>query len=69
MAAPVMGDAAEASGGKEEHLVFERVGGERPAMAENNRLTAAPILVIDLSPILRLDRWHGSHPYLRWDLE
>jgi hypothetical protein len=46
MAAPVVGDAAIATRGEKEHLVFERVGGERPAMAENDRLTGAPILVI-----------------------
>jgi hypothetical protein len=35
MAATIMGDAAIAMGGQEEHLIFKGVGAEQPAMAED----------------------------------
>ncbi len=60
MAAPVMGDAAIAVRGEEEHLVLEGVGAERPAMAEDDRLSRAPILVIDLGAVLGRDRAHDA---------
>jgi hypothetical protein len=58
VSAAVIGDAAVAVAGQEEHLVFERVGGERPAVAEDDRLTLAPILVVDLGAVLCRDRAH-----------
>ena len=51
MAAAVVGDAAIAARGQEEHLVLERIGGQRPAMAEDDRLPRAPILEIDLGAV------------------
>jgi hypothetical protein len=59
-----MGDAAIAARGQEEHLVLERVGAERPAMAENNGLTLAPIIVVDLRAVLGGDRGHRVRPFL-----
>jgi hypothetical protein len=54
MAAAVMRDAAIPARGEEEHLVFEGIGGEGPAMAEYHRLPVAPILVIDTRSVLGL---------------
>ena len=51
-----MGDTAIAARSETEHLVFERVRGKGPAMAEDNGLSGAPILVIDLSAIFGGDR-------------
>ena len=48
MAAAVMGDAAIAARRQKEHLVLEGVRAERPAVAEDDRLSAAPVLVVDL---------------------
>ena len=52
MAAAVVGDAAVAVRGQEEHLVFEGVRAQRPAVAEDHGLPGAPVLVIDLVPSL-----------------
>ena len=56
MAAAIMGDAAIAARREEEHLVLEGVGAERPAMAEDDRLSRAPVLVVNLRPVLGGDR-------------
>ena len=48
MAAAVMGDAAVSAGGQKEHLVFQGVRAQRPAMAEDHGLSAAPVLVVEL---------------------
>ena len=48
VAAAVMGDAAVAAGGQEEHLVLQGVRAERPAVAEDDGLSAAPVLVVEL---------------------
>jgi hypothetical protein len=48
MAAPIMGDASVPTGSEKEHLVFPGIRAQRPAMAEDHRLSAAPIFVIDL---------------------
>ena len=45
VAAAVVGDAAVAVGGQEEHLVVPGVGVERPAVAEDDGLSRAPVLV------------------------
>jgi hypothetical protein len=44
MTAAVMGDAAIAVRCQKKHLVFEGVGGKRPAVAKNYRLSLPPIL-------------------------
>ena len=49
-----MGDAAVAASGQKEHLVFEGVRAERPAMAEDDGLSGAPVLVIDLRAVFRI---------------
>ena len=48
VAAPVVRDAAVAAGGQKEHLVLEGVGAQRPAVAEDNGLSAAPVFVVNL---------------------
>jgi hypothetical protein len=43
-----MGNAAVSAGGKKKHLIFKGVSTKRPAMTEDHRLFAAPILIVDL---------------------
>jgi hypothetical protein len=38
--------------GQEEHLVLERIGAQRPAVAEHHGLPGAPVVVIDLRAVL-----------------
>src|SRR5467141_3099522 len=59
MAAPIVGDAAISAGGQIEHLVLESVRAERPAMAENDGLSTAPVLEIDLRAVFGRDRVHA----------
>src|SRR5262245_46599058 len=64
MSAAIMGDAAIAVGGQEEHLVLESVRAEWPAVAEHDGLPRAPVVEIDFSPVLGGD---GAHVVLlRW---
>ena len=64
VAAAVMGDAAIAAGGQEEHLVLEGVRAQRPAVAEDDGLSAAPVLVIDLRAVFGRDRGHWINSFL-----
>ena len=66
MAAAVVGDAAVAAGSQKQHLVFPGVHGERPAMAENYRLSAPPVLVMDLRAVFGRDGRHGISPFFGW---
>src|SRR5262249_30294767 len=54
----IVGDAAIAARREIEHLILERVRAERPAVAENDRLPAAPVFVIDLRAVLSRNRAH-----------
>ena len=58
VAAAVMGDASIAARGEVEHLILECIRGKRPAMAEDNGLSGAPILVIDLGAVFGRDCAH-----------
>src|SRR5580700_2169022 len=58
VAAPVMGDAPVAVRHQEKHLIFKRVGAERPPVAEDDGLTRAPIVVVDLRTVLSRKRGH-----------
>ena len=58
MAPSVMGDAAVATRGKKEHLVLEGIRTQRPAMAEDDGLTRAPVIVMDLCSVFSRDRAH-----------
>jgi len=44
VAAAVVGDAPVAAGGQKEHLVLEGVRAQRPAVAEDDRLTSSQSL-------------------------
>ena len=59
MSATVMGNAAIAVGGQEQHLSLPAIRIERPAVAEHHRLSCAPVLVVDLRAVFRRDRAHG----------
>src|SRR5207253_101720 len=59
MAAAVMGDTAVAAGGQKEHLVLKGVCAQWPAVAEDDGLSTAPVLVVDLRAVLGSDRGHG----------
>src|SRR5262249_43602424 len=59
MAAPVVRDDSVAALAKEEHLVIPRIGGQRPAMAKNDRLALPPIFVIDLCSVFGCNGRHS----------
>src|SRR5258708_23615367 len=59
----IVSDAAVTAGGQKRHLIFERVSAQRPPVAEHHRLAGAPVLVIDLSPVLCRDRRHNNLPF------
>ena len=59
VSAAVVGDAAKAARREEDHLGVPVVRAERPAVAEDDGLPAAPVLVVDLRAVLRGDRAHG----------
>src|SRR4030088_186460 len=59
MAAATVSDAPVSTRRQEEHLIVPGIGAERPPMAEDDRLTLAPVLEIDLRAILRGDRVHA----------
>ncbi len=58
VAAPVMGDDAIAVIEEEHHLRVPVIGAQRPAVAENNRLTRAPVLVKNLGSVFGRDCGH-----------
>src|SRR5437899_8196782 len=62
MAAAVMRDAAISAVGQKQHLVFPGVRAQGPAMAENYRLSLAPVLIVDLRAVFRPDRRHECSP-------
>src|SRR5260370_36543934 len=64
VAPAIVSDASVSFGSQEEHLVFESIRGERPAMAEDHGLPFAPILVIDLRAIFGGDKGHGMLSFL-----
>src|SRR5438309_7202909 len=59
MAAPVMGYDAIAVVEEEQHLRVPIIGRQRPAVAENDWLTGAPILEINLRSVFSRDRIHN----------
>ena len=44
---------------EEDHLSLPTIGTERPAVAEHDRLSCAPVLVIDLRAVFRRHHAHG----------
>src|SRR5262249_48820860 len=65
VATAIMGDAAVAARGQVEHLVLERVGGERPAVTEDDGLTGSPIVEVDLRAVFRVDEAHDMVSFSR----
>src|SRR5438034_10214031 len=59
MAAPVVGYDAIAVLEEELHLRVPSIGRQRPAVAEHDGLTFAPVLVEDLNAVFGGDRTHG----------
>src|SRR5882724_2033039 len=66
VATAVMGDDSIAVIEKEQHLRVPVVGRQRPAMAEHDRLTVAPILVVNFDAVFGVDRGHGRPPFFRF---
>src|SRR5258708_5094212 len=60
MATTVMRYAAISARGEIEHLVFERIRGQRPAVAEDHWLPGAPVLVVNLRSVFGRKRTHGA---------
>ena len=64
MPATVMSNDAISAGGEEKHLILECVGAQRPTVAENDRLTLAPVFIVNLRPFLGGAHTHGKIPFL-----
>src|SRR5262249_40270302 len=64
VAAAVVRDHAEAALREEEQLAVPGVGVERPAVREGDDRALAPVLVVELRPVLRGDRAHLPCPFL-----
>ena len=58
MAATVMGDGAVDARGEKKHLVLEGIRAQRPAVAEHNRLSLAPVVEIDLGSVFAVECRH-----------
>src|SRR5437870_2184847 len=57
-----MRDASVATRGEKIHLVLKSVGAQRPSVAEDDRLTRAPVLEINLRSIPCGNCVHASAP-------
>src|SRR2546425_11722201 len=64
MAAPVMGYDAIAVLEEEQQLRVPIIGRQRPAVAEHDGLTFAPVLVEDLNAVFGGDRVHVEPPFI-----
>src|ERR1700743_1099674 len=60
VAGPAVGDDPVSLGEEEHHLVVPVVAGERPAVAEDDRLPGAPVLVEDVDSVIGGHVWHWS---------
>src|SRR5690242_2839963 len=69
VAAAIVRDDSIAAVAEKQHLVVPRVRAQRPAMAEYDRLPAAPVLVIDLRTVFGRNCAHRAPPGGRagWD--
>src|SRR6185503_9743372 len=63
MSTPIMSDDAKSLVKKEHHLAVPVVSGQGPTMVKEERLSFAPVLVIDLRSVLRCDCAHSSLLY------
>src|SRR5262249_4977848 len=64
VAAAVVGDAAVAVLGQEYHLIFPRVGTQRPTVTEDDGLAGAPVLVVNGRSVFGCDRVRHDAPFL-----
>src|SRR5271165_3348527 len=62
MAAAVVSDHAKAVVEEKHHLRVPIISGQRPAVTKYDRLTFAPVLVIDLRSVFRRNCWHECSP-------
>src|SRR5215469_10643391 len=62
VAAAIVCNHAIAATQEEQHLIVPVVGGERPAMAEHDGLTLAPVFVKNFNAVPRFDKAHVSLP-------
>ena len=62
--AAVVRDHAIALVQKEHHLRVPVVQRQRPAVAEDHRLSRSPVLVVDLYAVVGCDRAHGREPLI-----
>jgi hypothetical protein len=65
MATAVMCDASIAVIGQEHHLVFKGIGVEGPTMTEKDRLSNAPVLVVNLRSVFDCNSWHRASFLIR----
>ncbi len=65
MTPPVVRDHAIAMLPEEQHLGVPVVRGQRPTVRENDRLSRAPVLVVNLCSVLRGNSRHKYAPLLR----
>ena len=61
VAAAIVRDTAETPVGEKHHLRVPRIRGERPAVAEHDRLPRSPVLEVNLGAVLGLD-CHAALP-------
>src|SRR5258705_7538697 len=59
MAAPIMRNTAVSARRQIEHLILECVGAQWPAMAEDDGLTRAPVVIINFRAVRGGDGTHG----------
>src|SRR6202011_808066 len=62
--ATIVGDASISARRQKEHLVLERVGRERPAMAEHYRLSTTPVVVVNVCTVFGRDGAHISRSFV-----
>src|SRR5262249_50513958 len=65
VATAIVRDAAKAVRREVKHLILERLRAERPAVTEDDRLPAPPVVVVELRPILGCARAHLCYPSSR----
>ncbi len=61
-----MSDAPVALRGQEKHLVFKGICGQRPSVTKNDRLTGAPVFVVNLRSIFGSDNAHLFLSFWCW---
>ena len=59
-----MGDGAVTLPVEKQHLCFPCRAGQWPAVREDDRLSRAPVAIIDCSTVASSDRRHGTSPWL-----